>query len=248
MKNIRIKGEFISLIFALVLVLILSFIAFKIEWWILVGLVVIQLIYILLQQKQVQGTSILVSEEQFPIIYKIVVSVSNKFNISVPDVYIQYDPYINAYVMGFKKPYILVLTSSLVEAMNDEELAFAIGHEMGHIKMGHARLKSFVFPLDRNIFLFTFLFNSWLRKTEYTADRCGLYFSTNLKACANSLLKLTIGAKLYSQINIKAVVKQLKISNDEKIEKVSETLLDHPFTTNRIIKLAEFDGKTIDSI
>jgi len=141
-----------------------------------------------------------------------------------------------------------VLTSSLVEAMSDEELTFVVGHEMGHIRMGHARLKSFVFPLDRNIFLFTLLFNSWLRKTEYTADRCGFYLSSNLKSSVNSLLKLAVGPKLYLKINIREVIKQLVIADDERIEKISEGLLDHPFITNRIKKLAEFDKKSIDSI
>ncbi len=248
MSKIRVSGEFINLISAVFIALILSFLIFKIQWWILVGLVIFQLIHILLQQKQVQGSSLLVSEEQFPDINKIVNNAADKFNISVPKTYVQYDPYINAYVMGFRNPYILVLTSSLVEAMSDEELTFVVGHEMGHIRMGHARLKSFVFPLDRNIFLFTLLFNSWLRKTEYTADRCGFYLSSNLKSSVNSLLKLAVGPKLYLKINIREVIKQLVIADDERIEKISEGLLDHPFITNRIKKLAEFDKKSIDSI
>lgn len=248
MNNIRFKGEFINLLFSLITVLILSFLIFKIQWWLLGGLIVVQLIYILLQQKQVQGSSLVISDKQFSNIHNIVKEVADKYDIQPPDVYIQYDPYINAYVMGFKKPYTLVLTSSLVEAMSEDELNFVIGHEMGHIKMGHSRLKSFVFPLDRNIFIFTFLFNSWLRKTEYTADRCGLYFSGNLKSSVNSLLKLAIGPKLYALININEVIRQLGISYDQRIEKLSEALLDHPFIMNRITKLAEFDKKPITSI
>lgn len=248
MNRIRVSGEFINLIFAVFIVLILSFLIFKIQWWILVGLVIVQLIYILLQQKQVQGSSLLVSEKQFPNINKIVDNASDKFNISIPKTYIQYDPYINAYVMGFKNPYILVLTSSLVEAMSDEELAFVIGHELGHIKMLHSRLKSFIYPLDRNIPVFTFLFNSWLRKAEYTADRCGLYISDNLKSCINALLKLTIGRKLYSNINIREAIRQLEITHDAGMGKVGEALLDHPFITNRIKKLTDFDKISIESI
>ncbi len=248
MNNIRYKGEFWSLISSILFILILSIIFYKIDWWIFIGLILIALIYVLLQQKQVQGTSLLISEDQFGKIFKIVKTSSEKFNISIPDAYVQYSPYINAFVMGFKKPYTLVLTSSLVEAMELDELTFVIGHELGHIKMLHSRLKSFIYPLDRNIPVLTFIFNSWLRKTEYTADRCGLYISGNLKSCVNGLLKLAIGQKLYSSINIKEVIRQLEITHDAGMGKVSETLLDHPFITNRIKKLADFDKASIESI
>jgi Zn-dependent protease with chaperone function len=202
----------------------------------------------LLQQKQAQGTSLLISKDQFGEIFKIIETSSKKFGIPIPDAYVQYDPYINAFVMGFKKPYTLVLTSSLVEAMELDELTFVIGHELGHIRMMHSRLKSFIYPLDRNIPILTFIFNSWLRKTEYTADRCGLYISGNFKSCVNGLLKLAIGQKLYCKINTKEVIRQLEITHDAGMEKAGGALLDHPFITNRIKKLADFNKTSIRSI
>ena len=42
----------------------------------------------------------------------------------------------NAFTTGIDKP-IIVLNSSMINALTDDELLFTIGHELGHIKSGH---------------------------------------------------------------------------------------------------------------
>jgi Zn-dependent protease with chaperone function len=246
-KNIRYSGEYSSLLTALVFIFVLSYILFKVDLWILFGLIIFNLIYIILNQKQVQGTSVRISPHQFFSIYNLIVQASKELNIQVPNSYVQYDPYINAYVMGFVKPFMLVLTSSMVESMTETELMFVIAHELGHIKMNHSTLKSFVYPLDRNIPILTFLFNSWLIKTEYTADRCGSFVSKDLKSDIHALLKLAIGNNLYSKINSVEIIKQLEETPDKEVERVSELFLDHPFITNRIKRLAQYNNQTLNN-
>jgi Zn-dependent protease with chaperone function len=42
----------------------------------------------------------------------------------------------NAYTTGFTHP-VVVVTSGLLEIVDDEELQFILGHELGHVKCGH---------------------------------------------------------------------------------------------------------------
>ncbi len=236
----RYPGEIISLLFSTTIAFIVIITILDVSLLLLILLIIGQLFYVVINQKQIQGNSILVSNNQYQEIDNIIKKLCNRLKIDYPNCYITFDPYINAYVMGFKKPYVLVLTTALVETMSNAELEFVIGHELGHIKFNHAKLKSLVTPLDRNIPVITMIFNLWLRKTEYTADRIGVYLTNNAKVSTNALLKLTVGSKLSNEIKVENLVDQIKNSYDDFLEKIGELFLTHPYITNRIQKMIEF--------
>ncbi len=240
LKKLRYPGEISNLIFSILIALLVIFLILDFSILLLFIILIGQLVYVIIVQKQVQGNSIIISSNQYPEINKIIETTCSKLEMIKPDCYITFDPYINAYVMGFKKPYTLVLTTALIEALDNEELRFVIAHELGHIKMNHSRLKSLVMPLDKNIPVITMIFNFWLRKSEYTADRVGLYVVDNIKISTNALLKLTVGSKLYKGIKVEELVSQITNSYDEFIEKIGELFLTHPYITNRIHNLVEF--------
>ena len=54
----------------------------------------------------------------------------------IPDLFLSFDPRINGYTSGVEKPFI-VLTTGAIDLLNDDELMFLIGHELGHIKARH---------------------------------------------------------------------------------------------------------------
>ena len=56
--------------------------------------------------------------------------------VEEPEMYVELDPTPNAYTYGHTRPFI-VLTSGLVDMLDDEERFFIIAHELGHIKAGH---------------------------------------------------------------------------------------------------------------
>lgn len=240
LKKLRYPGETFSLLFSIVIALLTISFILQISYWLLFIIVIGQLLYVIIGQKQIQGNSIMITSNQYSEINQIIENACIKLEMVKPDCFITFDPYINAYVMGFKKPYTLVLTTALIEALDNEELKFVIAHELGHIKMNHSRLKSLVMPLDRNIPVITIIFNNWLRKSEYTADRVGLYVVDNVKVSTNALLKLAVGSKLYKGINVEELVSQITTSYDEFMEKIGELFLTHPYITNRIHNLVEF--------
>ena len=54
----------------------------------------------------------------------------------IPDLFLSFDPRINGYTSGVEKPFI-VLTTGAIDLLDDDELMFLIGHELGHIKARH---------------------------------------------------------------------------------------------------------------
>lgn len=240
MQNLKYKGETMSLVISATIAFLVALYILDVSVSLIIFLLVAQLFYVIFLQKQVQGNSVKITPNQYLRIDKVIDELSIKLNIRRPDAFISFDPYINAYVMGFKNPYTLILTSALVESLNDNELKFVIGHELGHIKFNHSRLKSLITPLDKNIPVITLLFNFWLRKTEYTADRVGLFLTKDINVSTDAILKIAVGSKLAKEINIDEYIDQIKYAYDEKSEKLGELLLTHPYLTNRVRGMVEF--------
>lgn len=241
-NQIRYKGESFSFFFSLLVALFLCYFILEVSTLLLVSLLVVQLTFIVFTQKQTQGNSIEIGESQFQEIHQIIIEIAEDLEMQAPCSYVTFDPYINAFVMGFFKPYTLVLSSSLIEAMSKDELRFVIGHELGHIKYGHSRFKSLIVPVDKNIPVVTFIFNQWLRKAEYTSDRIGFLSAKNIEPSISALLKITVGPAMYRKLNIIQVVHQIEKSYDENVEKVSELFLTHPYVMNRVKQLVEFQA------
>ena len=97
--------------------------------------------------------------------------------------YVQQSAELNAFAYGMEKPYI-ILNSALVKTMDDDELRFVIGHELGHVMSGHAlyntmtrilwSLAQMGFPmvgLAARLVLEALL--SWQRQAELSCDRAG---------------------------------------------------------------------------
>ena len=55
----------------------------------------------------------------------------------LPELYVAADPVANAITIGMDKPFIVV-NSGLVDLLDEEELRFVLGHELGHALSGHA--------------------------------------------------------------------------------------------------------------
>src|SRR5207244_3286039 len=55
----------------------------------------------------------------------------------VPELYIEPGGGLDAYTTGMSEP-IVVVSTDLLDAMDDEELRFVLGHELGHAMSGHS--------------------------------------------------------------------------------------------------------------
>jgi Zn-dependent protease with chaperone function len=133
------------------------------------------------------GSAVRVDERQFTRLHRMLAEVASNLDAAeVPELYVAANPYPNATTIGMDKAFI-VLTSGLVDLLDDEELRFVLGHEMGHVLSGHAVYQTLLQRLLRLSGVLTSIplgglgvraimaaLMEWSRKAELSADRAGL--------------------------------------------------------------------------
>jgi len=179
--------------------------------------------------------------------------------VEEPELYITTDPVPNAFTYGHTRPFI-VLTSGLVDMLDDEERFFVIAHELGHIKADHV----LYLVLARNIATIIAMIgqatygigtllgqglvialHDWYRKAELTADRAGLLGVQDLDPCIRTFMKLAGGAsRLYAEMDRTEFLRQIREYEDAdsaKLNKAYKVLLTlyrtHPFPIMRAKEL-----------
>jgi Zn-dependent protease with chaperone function len=210
-----------------------------------IGLLAFAVAYAFYKLNKQLGRSVKISEHQFPSIQAIVQAAAKNLDMPAPKVFIQQEPELGAYSTGLLGNRCVVLHSSLVEAMTDEELTFVVGHELSHIKCRHTTFTMLTgsagelgIPYLSQVFGFLFLF--WSRKAEFTADRGGLLACRNARASASALAKLAVGKNLFEKLDIEQFLAQREERNANDFGQYTEILADHPALVDRIHLLRQF--------
>lgn len=149
-------------------------------------------------------------------------------DMELPELYVTLDPVPNAYTYGHTRPFI-VLTSGLVDMLDDEECFFVIGHELGHIKADHvlytmmARQISTILTLVGQATLglgalvgqgLSAALHNWYRKAELTADRAGLLCMQTMDPCLDAFMKMAGGTqRLIGEMDREAFLQQVQAYN-----------------------------------
>lgn len=98
---------------------------------------------------------------------------------------------------GDKNPHFIILNSGLLELLEEPELAFVVGHELGHLIYEHTNLKrvvQFIYPeFDRLPYLLRGLYELWGKLGEISADRAGLLAIKRLEPAVMAMFKLSSG-------------------------------------------------------
>jgi Zn-dependent protease with chaperone function len=202
------------------------------------------------------ASSVRASEEQFPQLYQSLLDGCYILDLpTVPELFISQDPEVNAMALGADKPFI-VITSGLVDLMDQEELRFIIGHELGHVLSGHAVYRTMLFHLIRLAARIAWMpigylgirgiiwgLEEWYRKSELSCDRAGLLAGQDVAAARRALMKTAGGSRL-AELSHDAFHQQAR--EYDAVPDVREGLLKllqlqgttHPFA---VIRFAELD-------
>ncbi|AVZ77415.1 peptidase M48 [Streptomyces lunaelactis] len=175
----------------------------------------------------------------------------------VPAMYVTQDPRPNAMCIGLDEP-LIVLTTGLVELLDEEEMRAVVGHEVGHALSGHSvyrtvllfltslALKIAWIPLGNvAIMAIVTALREWFRKSELSADRAGLLVGQDLQASMRGLMKIAGGNHLH-EMNVDAFLKQAEeyeAGGDlrDSVLKILNVLpRSHPFTTVRAAELKKW--------
>ncbi|WP_051717647.1 M48 family metallopeptidase [Streptomyces sp. NRRL F-5727] len=175
----------------------------------------------------------------------------------VPPMYVTQNPVPNAMCVGLDEP-VIVLTTGLVELLDEEEMRAVIGHEVGHALSGHAvyrtvllfltnvALKVAWIPLGNvAVMAIVTALREWFRKSELSADRAGLLVGQDLRASMRGLMKIAGGNHLH-EMNVDAFLAQA--DEYEKAGDLRDSVLkilnvlprSHPFTTVRAAELKKW--------
>jgi Zn-dependent protease with chaperone function len=208
------------------------------------------------------GSCLRVSETQVPSIYKKFIEACEALEVQPPHLFIQNDPFPNAYTYGYTNPFVVV-TTGLLKDFDDDELMFILGHELGHIKCGHTLYNTMAQNLTYIIGLISDMtlgigglvtqgiqlaLLEWSRKAEFSADRAGLLAVQDRGAASRALSKLMAPDKdLWKEINhddIMAQAREFEALEEDGLNKVYKFLttlsLTHPWTIIRTKEINEW--------
>ena len=175
------------------------------------------------------GDSLRISPRQCPKLYNDLREACAILDVKEPDFYLMQNPSPNAFAFGMQH-HTLVMTTGLVDLLDDTERLEVIGHELGHIKAEHMLYRTMAIVLatvlqEMTGFLsvpgailtqtLAYALYAWFRKSELTADRAGLLVVQDPEVVISGLLKLVGGSrKLSDDLNTDEFTKQADLLED----------------------------------
>ena len=201
-------------------------------------------------KSEILGTSVKVTDKQFPEIHQLVRSCADRLQIASPTVYIAPEVgTLNAHTFGTTDDAYIVLNGVLVDHLSEEELKFVIGHECGHIENNHVVYMTALYYLMYSANLFVrwiikpavLALQSWARRAEITCDRAGLLCCGDLAIAEKALVKMALGSqKLADRVDVDEYIKQLEESQ-QSAGRFAEVGRSHPYLPKRAAALRLFE-------
>ena len=190
------------------------------------------------------ASAVRTSQEQFPHLHELLLDGSAVLDLpEVPELFISQDPIPNAMTLGSDKPFI-VITTGLVDLYDQEEMRFAISHELGHVLSGHAVYRTMLYHLTRlatrlawfaigyiSLRVIIAALEEWYRKSELSCDRAGVLGGQDPAAARRALMKLAGGSRMH------------ELSHDEFHQQAREYDAV-PDVREGLIKLLQMQGTT----
>ena len=202
-----------------------------------------------------QGNAVRVGPTQYPLIWGMHVENCATFGWErIPELFVTQTPVFNAGAYGIDDPFI-VIHSSALEILDEEELRVLLAHELGHVVSGHSLYRTMAeimllvslgsLPLLASVVLLPvrLAFLEWYRKSELSSDRAGLLGSQDLAATMRLFMKMAGGGNTAvirpGDLNLEPFLQQANeyaASNDglDLVYKIVNTLaLSHPMNVVR---------------
>ncbi|MBQ3787572.1 MAG: M48 family metalloprotease [Bacteroidales bacterium] len=197
------------------------------------------------------ASSVRLSEQQLPDIYRHLPPICERLGIDIPEFYLSMDPVPNAWTFGDTRIFITV-TSGLLETMDGEELDAVLGHECGHILCRHVLYHSVASYILSGVDMLGVLgkltipiqlaFLYWQRKSELSCDRAGAIV-TSPEVVSRTMARLAAGPKdITAKINLEEWARQAdrydEIWNSNAWNKALQVYAiaqqNHPFSAVRV--------------
>jgi Zn-dependent protease with chaperone function len=196
-----------------------------------------------------------VTDKMFPKLYRYLKWGCQILDVEEPELYVSMKYDANAYTYGHTKPFI-VLSSGLIDMLDEEERFFVIAHELGHIKCEHVL---YTIVAENIAYLIDWVGKAtlgvgallgqglalalydWYRKAELSADRAALLCVQDVNIAVNTFMKLAGGAEtLFDEMDRDEFMRQIRTYEDadeSNLNRVYKLLITafrtHPFPIMR---------------
>lgn len=176
-----------------------------------------------------------VTAQSAPDVHALVERARQRLQAPPVQVFVVNSPQRNAYTFGLSQPKVVVIYAGLLRLLSPDELVYVIGHELGHVQLGHTWLNSLVggmagipSPFGAAIIL-QLAFRGWNRACEFSADRAGLV------ACGHTTTALGAMRKIAGEAALRA------LDDGQNAEEwFEEVLSTHPMMARRARELHQW--------
>ncbi len=189
-----------------------------------------------------------VTTQTAPEMIPLITENSARLQVEPVEVFIAPSSQLNAYTFGMESPKSIVLYSSLFKVMDREEIQFILGHEMGHVKLGHTWLNTLVGGMAGipsaygAAVIMELAFQWWNRACEYSADRAGVLACGRPDKAISALVKLEFGPTATSRAGMQAAIQHIEGEDNDVVENIGELLASHPLIAKRVDQIRHFAG------
>ncbi len=217
-------------------------------------------------RRSLLATALRLTRAIAPEAYEIVDTCKERLGVTDEvEIYVYPSPIFNAAMpRGEKQRSFVLLSSSLFEALDREELTFVIGHELGHHHYRHHEipLEILADPNRPVPAALAIRLRAWQRFAEISSDRAGLWCSQSFPAAARSFFKLSSGLTTApSAPQVQAFLDQAtelyrEVEQSEEPILHRDWLASHPFSPVRLKAAQAFmaseafvaDGRSLSDV
>jgi Zn-dependent protease with chaperone function len=210
------------------------------------------------------ASAVKVTPNQFPDLHAKMQVACTTLGVEMPDFFIQQNPLVNAFTFGMER-HVVVLHSSLIERLTDEETLAVIAHEVGHIHAEHvlyltaARIFELLTKTSLSMIpggeLAKFLLNTtissallaWARRAELSCDRAALLVVQNPHVIGRTMMKLA-GGTFASKMDYEQFLEQgrefQKNCDENQLDNFWANIINagltHPFPIWRVAEIIKW--------
>jgi hypothetical protein len=209
------------------------------------------------------GDNIRVTNDNIPELQAVLLEACQLLNMpEVPELYIQLEDKIKSFTSGEKRR-VIVLSSGAVDLLDNDELLFLLGRELGHIRSNHVLYRN----MAESLSLITQLISDvtlglgnliskplqlallhWYRMSEFTADRAGLLTCQDPEIAGRAFIKIAgLPLKYHGRVTVEQLREQAtdfdnipRTAFDKLIRFAAEVENPQPFTIIRASQLFQW--------
>jgi Zn-dependent protease with chaperone function len=207
------------------------------------------------------ASAVRVTQQQCPDLYAKLQIACTTLGVDMPELYVQQSPIVNAFTGGVERP-VIVLHSSLLERLTDEEVLAVVAHEVGHIHAEHVLYLTAARLIEAlaNVALssapiagvITQILSgsmraallAWARRAELSCDRAALLVTQDPNVIGRTMMKLC-GGTFASKVDYDQFLRQARDFQDNYNEKALDRFwadiisagMTHPFPVWRVSEI-----------